>query len=213
MRLQTFPGTILHMALIRSLLVTPVDSIIFDLAGLLDGSLLPRWLSVKSSEVANLHRSRIDTACCMCCIMTACRTGQVCVWGRASSWCPTARRMLRTCCTCSVGCSLCFVLPLCFCVCFEAQVFCVCSGFQPWLFRSVTGSASITLGNTSKGGAPRRTPATETLLQKEVHSSELLDNSWLNRWSLCEAKEEARSANRGHGVLDSGPCSSSMWSP
>ena len=63
MRLQTFPGTILHMALIRSLLVTPVDSIIFDLAGLLDGSLLPRWLSVKSSEVANLHRSRIDTAC------------------------------------------------------------------------------------------------------------------------------------------------------
>ena len=143
----------------------------------------------------------------------ACRTGQVCVWGRASSWCPTARRMLRTCCTCSVGCSLCFVLPLCFCVCFEAQVFCVCSGFQPWLFRSVTGSASITLGNTSKGGAPRRTPATETLLQKDVHSSELLDNSCLNRWSLCEAKEEARSANRGHGVLDSGPCSSSMWSP
>jgi hypothetical protein len=71
MRLQTFPGTILHMALIRSLLVTPVDSIIFDLAGLLDGSLLPRWLSVKSSEVANLHRSRIDTACCMCCIMAA----------------------------------------------------------------------------------------------------------------------------------------------
>ena len=175
--------------------------------------------------------------------MTACRTGQVCVWGRASSWCPTARRMLRTCCTCSVGCSLCFVLPLCFCVCFEAQVFCVCSGFQPWLFRSVTGSASITLGNTSKGGAPRRTPATETLLQKDVHSSELLDNSllfmtlhdsstcsytslhimthnfsqnrdeWLNWWSLFEAKEEARSANRGHGVLDSGPCSSSMWSP
>ena len=40
--------------------MTPVDSIIFDLAGLLDGSLLPRWLSVKSSEVANLHRSRID---------------------------------------------------------------------------------------------------------------------------------------------------------
>ena len=104
-------------------------------------------------------------------------------------------------------------------------------------------SASITLGNTSKGGAPRRTPATETLLQKDVHSSELLDNSllfmtlhdsstcsytslhimthnfsqnrdeWLNWWSLFEAKEEARSANRGHGVLDSGPCSSSMWSP
>mmetsp|Transcript_25375 Transcript_25375/g.55418 ORF Transcript_25375/g.55418 Transcript_25375/m.55418 type:complete len:208 (+) Transcript_25375:688-1311(+) len=45
------------------------------------------------------------------------------------------------------------------------------------------GSASITLGNTSKGGAPRRTPATETLLQKD-------------------AKEEARSANRGHGAND-----------
>lgn len=38
-----------------------------------------------------------------------------------------------------------------------------------------------------------------------THNFSQIRDEWLNGWSLCEAKEEARSANRGHGVLDSGP--------
>ena len=141
----------------------------------------------------------------------ACRTGQVCVWGRVSSWCPTARRMRPMCSQWSTGswpalsskftALLCLLNPIAFeTVCreltngqiwqhkflgfprFWLRFFLVSKlprFVQVWSivaspFRSVvTGFASVALVNASKGGASRRTPATETLLQEDVHASEL----------------------------------------